>query len=148
MTTEQANQLEAIYSNLDLINIKIPKLYNLGQVRTFDISIIVGKENVGNYTEDNFILTVPNFSKSVTGTSNRPGYLYRATAVASYTDFVKNYDIETGILSLAGGVLNLNAKGYYNDSSSNYSDALAINPSQNFEIIPVIYFISDFELAN
>ena len=65
MTTEQANQLEAIYSNLDLINIKIPKLYNLGQVRTFDISIIVGKENVGNYTEDNFILTVPNFSKSV-----------------------------------------------------------------------------------
>ena len=111
-------------------------IHNLGEGRSFDISSIVGSENVGKYTSDNFYCISPQFSLTAqTVTDNDTGdHAYGAT---SFTAFDVSYDNTTGVVTISGGVLTLKVIDY---QYKNNQVETARQQTVTKDITPTVYF--------
>jgi len=74
--------------------------YYLGKGRSFNISDLVGTENIGNFTSENFIVcwTAPSGSVSI---YRQEAWQY--TNITNVVEFKKNYDSTIGKLLITGG---------------------------------------------
>ena len=129
-----------IYSSITYRNQAKGTIYTLGLGREFCIADIVGIENVSNYSIDNFLVcfdTPDSEEKMMTwcdGTDNR---IYVYTTITKTSDYVKNYDNTTGIISVTGGTYKVATKAT-NVGSSSYEN----------QITPIIYFLDNIEFSN
>jgi len=117
------------------------KIYKLGEGRSFDISSIVGKENVANYSADNFLVfwNSPECTQQTLGwngeTDNRITVYGK---IDKGDDFVKSYDNTTGIVTITGGTYKLGA--YATQIMSGYNYATLQNT-------PTVYFLPSTEIV-
>ena len=75
---------------------------NLGSESSINITDIVGAENIGKYTNDDFI--VKHKASSVLTGSFTSGSNYRNTRI-NLSDYAVNYNNETGVLNISGGTI-------------------------------------------
>ena len=118
------------------------KIIYLGEGRTFDISSIVGIENVGKYTANDFILSQVKIDTKAANSGNW-GYAIPTSyghVECDVSAFTKEYDNTTGILMLSGGVLR--ASGYARDTTNNSNK---LNVSVSHEILPNVYLVDGFD---
>jgi len=111
------------------------KIYKLGEGRSFNISDIVGQENVGKYTEENFIVVDSGslsgshtlITDDVNGDAGSVKY-----SVTKGTDFTLDYDEETGGITITGGTYTL--KAYQIEITH-------LSSSKTFNKVPIVYFL-------
>ena len=86
-------------------------IYKLGTGRSFNISSIVGIENVGNYTKDNFI-AVPDGSSVNSSPMQTVGSRDNPSATAALSSGTITYDASTGTVTVSGFVLTATQYAY------------------------------------
>jgi len=109
-------------------------IYKLGTGRSFNISSIVGIENVGNYTKDNFIVvpTGSSINKSPMQTVGSQDY---PSATATLSSGSVTYDTTTGTVTVSGFVLTATACKYQ------YGGGSMGSSSTNLDV--TVYFVVD-----
>lgn len=111
----------------------------MGSGRSFNITTIVGSENVGKYTKDNFI-AVPS-GTSLTANSNRSiGSEDQPSATASVTSGTITYNTSTGAVSIGGFVATTTVCKYGNGGGQ-------INTSTN-NLTVTVYFLDNVEIIS
>jgi len=116
-------------------NITGGKIYKLGTGKSFDISSIVGAENVGNYSETNFLVewNAPTYNFTYSGLNHS----VVNTTMKKQSDYKLSYDETTGVLTITGGsVILLYSK----------NEELEQNHNKTFTISPVVYFLDGLEV--
>lgn len=110
------------------------KIYKLGQGRSFSIADIVGKENVGNYTIENFLVfwTQPTGSISI---HRQEGHQY--TTITSQQEFVKTYDQTSGVINITGGTFQMHQTVSGDDTVFKSTTT----------VTPIVYFIDNIEIV-
>lgn len=117
------------------------KIYCLGTGKNFDISSIVGIENVGKYESNNFLVVWPKPSYVFTQETLQGRFTELKSSLATTNDFVKTYDKVTGILTITGGTLNYYI-GIYNH------DGYWVDKSHTVTTNPIVYFIDGVEIVS
>jgi len=124
MTTEQSNQLQALYDDLQG---KTSKVYKLGSGTNFNVSHIDGYQN---FTIDNFIISYKSISLTVSvdgGGSTAEG------SQSTSANISKSYNASTGVLTINGGTGTSKGIEYYGAQASASS-------SISFEVLLVTAF--------
>lgn len=136
MTEEQANQLNFLYNNIENIISKINvnvancKIVLLGSGTSFNISDIVGSENIGQYSINDFIV-VPDIKFPLSYDINQANsQQVRANSTIS-APYVHNlsYDNTNGNVSVTTMTIS-HVYRYWasNGASATYSNNWTINP--------------------
>lgn len=107
------------------------QIVNLGTGRSFNIASIVGEENIGNYTNENFIVATGGFSTSLTSDADSDHIGKDATASVSTSTASVNYDPLTGNVTVSGGTWAMSIYQKYSDQ-----------PSSSGNLSTTVYFIS------
>ena len=141
MTTTQANQLKYIYDNIST-NVKITsmaKMVLLGTGTSFNISDIVGEENVGQYSVNDFVV-VPDITDttsgsfhtvSATGTYTFKGLLHKQRI--NKTAAILVYDNSNGNVTVTNEKVTTDSIFYVNSNLKYYTI------TTNFEIPSKVY---------
>lgn len=114
--------------------LKAGKLTLVGTTTSFNIADIVGEENVGKYTVDDFIC-VPDLSNLTSGHTNITpksyylGYMFNELSIVNNYSLI--YDNSTGNVEIINMKLKVNNKIY--------GDTLDITTSYTWEIPPKVY---------
>ena len=108
------------------------KVYKLGNGRSFNISSIVGTENVGKYTSNNFI-AVPISGVSLTVNATYELSDKTPSAVTNVSSGAVAYDASTGIVTVSG----------FSASSTicKYSNGSGAMDSRGADLTVTVYFI-------
>jgi len=123
------------------------KIYKLGDGFSFDITDIVGEENVGNYDADNFLVVWNAPSLAKTQVINRGQGNGMSTVLGFVTvspsGYTKSY--ENGVLKVTGGTVTVTGtiQQWYNgsDPGSSYSG------NKSFSVKPTVYFLPSIEIT-
>lgn len=134
-------------TNINYRNQDTGKIYMLGSGRSFNISGIVGTENTGKYTNENFICVIPDFSNSTYTGVSMYAWNYRAYSTCSISKFNTSYDGSTGIVSINGGEMVLSV---YDEGSGESNEYVGVtnSASNTYTITPTVYFIDGNEILN
>lgn len=132
MTSTQAEQLQTIYNKLCSTDGKT--IYKLGTGRSFNITEIVGEENISKYTIGNFIVAIDTLSGQ-TNSLTLDSSDARCTANITRTStFTLDYNTSTGDFTITGGVYTLHV---WQTPWSHIYTKKTINAT------PIVYFCPD-----
>ena len=135
-----------ILKSINYRNSAVGKIYYLGASRNFDISNIVGTENIEKYTKEDFICVCPNFSTSCqTATDTHDNGAY-ATGSVSFTPFVVDYDNSTGIVTITDGILTLTVKDY--DTDDGIKISITETKTTTISVTPTVFFLDGAEIIS
>ena len=135
MTSSQAEQLQALYDKLCSTDGKT--VYKLGTGRSFNITSIVGTENLTNYTSGNFIVHIDNMTFT-SGTLTLDSSGAKAACQLTRTSQLSvSYNNSTGAVTIIGGVYKIKT---YSTVHGNIYRNDTVNAT------PVVYFCPDLSI--
>ena len=153
MTQEQANQLDFIYDNIEVIisnintNVGNSKMVLLGIGNSFNISDIVETENISEYSINDFVVAsdTTDITTSSVGTntaSKAPRSYYHRVELVS--DFVLIYDNTNGNVSIANKQINIHTIiNHWSDGAGGFVDT---THTQSISISPKVYLLQKSNL--
>lgn len=125
-----------IRANINYKNQSSGKIYNLGIGRNFNIATIVGSENVGKYTKDNFI-AVPTGTSINCSPMDTVGSQDMPSATAKLSSGNISYDSSTGTVTISGFELTA--------TQHTYQYGQGWMGEQNADLSVTVYFVDVVE---